>query len=163
MLSIRSATRTTEQPVDEHSAPVPETQPTEPVRSDTRAWLRERIDGRVALGVGIAWIVLMQIAFALEPASNHEVPVIGLVLELSMYCLLATMIAGLVMQQRFGLVASLGAAVLATAASIACPVTGHHTFGSWWFGQMACVLALVAVSAIALQRAPVVDRDPPIS
>jgi hypothetical protein len=119
---------------------------------DTRAWLRERIDGRLALGVGIAWIVLMQIAFALEPASNHEVPVIGLVLELSMYGLLATMIAGLVMQQRFGLVASLGAAVLATAASIACPVTGHHTFGSWWFGQMACVLALVAISAYALHR-----------
>jgi hypothetical protein len=119
---------------------------------EMRAWLRERIDGRVGLGVGIAWIVLMQIAFALEPASNHEVPVIGLVLELTMYGLLATMIAGLVMQQRFGFVASLGAAVLATAASIACPVTGHHTFGSWWFGQMACVLALVAVSAYALRR-----------
>jgi len=119
---------------------------------EMRAWLRERIDGRVGLGVGIAWIVLMQIAFALEPASNHEVPVIGLVLELSMYALLATMIAGLVMQQRFGLVASLGAAVLATAASIACPVTGHHTFGSWWFGQMACVLALVAISAYALRQ-----------
>src|SRR5262249_10096580 len=89
----------------------------------TRAWLRERIDGRVGLAVGIAWVVLMQIAFALEPASNHEVPVIGLLLELSMYALLATMIAGLLMQQRFGLVASLGAAVLATAASIACPVS----------------------------------------
>jgi hypothetical protein len=78
--------------------------------------------------------------------------VIGLLLELSMYGLLATMVAGLVMQQRFGLVASLGAAVLATAASIACPVTGHHTFGTWWFGQMACVLALVAISSVALQR-----------
>jgi hypothetical protein len=42
--------------------------------------------------------------------------------------------------------------VLATAASIACPVTGHHGFGAWWFGQMACVLALVAVSAVALRR-----------
>jgi peptidoglycan/LPS O-acetylase OafA/YrhL len=120
----------------------------------TRAWLRERIDGRVGLAVGIAWVVLMQIAFALEPASNHEVPVIGLLLELSMYALLATMVVGLVMQQRFGLVASLGAAVLATAASIACPVSGHHTFGSWWFGQMACVLALVAISAVALRRTP---------
>jgi peptidoglycan/LPS O-acetylase OafA/YrhL len=120
----------------------------------TRAWLRERIDGRVGLAVGIAWVVLMQVAFALEPASNHEVPVIGLLLELSMYALLGTMVAGLVMQQRFGLVASLGAAVLATAASIACPVSGHHTFGSWWFGQMACVLALVAISALALRRTP---------
>jgi peptidoglycan/LPS O-acetylase OafA/YrhL len=121
-------------------------------RLPTRAWLGERIDGRVGVVVGIAWLVLMQIAFALEPASEHEVPLIGLLLELSMYLLLGTMIAGLVMQRRFGLVASLGAAVLATAASIACPVTGHHGFGAWWFGQMACVLALVAVSAVALRR-----------
>jgi hypothetical protein len=121
---------------------------------DMRAWLREHIDGRVGLAVGISWVVLLQIAFALEPASNHDVPVIGVLLELSMYALLATMVAGLVMQQRFGLVASLGAAVLATAASIACPVTGHHTFGSWWFGQMACVLALVGISAYALRRTP---------
>jgi hypothetical protein len=152
MPSIRSATRTTEQPVEELPAPESAARAEEPVGSDTRVWLRERIDGRFGLGVGIAWVVLMQIAFALEPASNHEVPVIALVLELSMYALLATMIAGLVMQQRFGLVASLGAAVLATAASIACPLTGHHGFGSWWFGQMACVLALVGVSAYALHR-----------
>jgi hypothetical protein len=153
MPSTRSDTRTTEQPVEELAAPEPATRAEVPVPSDTRVWLRERIDGRYGLAVGVAWVVLMQIAFALEPASEHEVPVIALVLELSMYALLATMIAGLVMQQRFGLVASLGAAVLATAASIACPVTGHHGFGSWWFGQMACVLALVAISAVAVRRA----------
>jgi hypothetical protein len=155
MLSIRSATRTTEQPADEQRAPEAATEAAQPAANDMRTWLRERIDGRVGLGVGVAWVVLMQIAFALEPASNHEVPVIGVLLELSMYGLLATMVAGLVMQQRFGLVASLGASVLATAASIACPVTGHHAFGTWWFGQMACVLALVGISAYALRRSTI--------
>jgi hypothetical protein len=121
-------------------------------RPDTREWLGERIPGSVAAGVGITWFVLMQVAFLLEPASNHEVPVIGLVLEISMYVLLAAMVTGLVMQRRWGLVASLAGAVLATAASIACPVTGHHSFGAWWFGQMACMLALVAVSVVSLGR-----------
>jgi hypothetical protein len=140
MLSTESRTTTAPEP--------------QPVRNrpDTREWLQERIDGRVAAAVGIAWVVLTEIAFALEPAAQGSVPVVGILLELSMYLLLATMIAGLVMQRRFGLVASLGGAVLATAASIACPVTGHHAFGTWWFGQMACVLALVGISVVALKK-----------
>jgi hypothetical protein len=121
-------------------------------RADTREWLQERIDGRVALAVGVSWFVLNEIAFALEPASQQSVPVIGIVLEVSMYVLLSAMLAGLIMQRRWGLLASFGAAVLATAASIACPVTGHHAFGAWWFAQMACMLALVAISVVALRR-----------
>jgi hypothetical protein len=119
-------------------------------RLDTRAWLGERIDGKLAGGVALAWLVLLQIAFALEPATNQAEPVYGVVLELTMYALLATMLTGLVMQRRFGLVASLGAAGFMTALSVACPVSGHHAFGTWWYGQMACVLALVAVSVAAL-------------
>ena len=121
-------------------------------RTDTREWLGERIPGGVAVGVGIAWFALMQIAFLLEPASSHPVPFIGLVLEISMYVLLAAMVTGLVMQRRWGLVASLAGAVLATAASVACPVTGHHPFGAWWFAQMACMLTLVAISVVTLRR-----------
>jgi hypothetical protein len=126
-----------------------------PARFDSRAWLLDAVDGRLGVVVAIAWLVLIQIAFALEPPARESLPVIGVLLEVVMYALLATMVTGLVMQRRFGLVASLGAAVLATAASIACPVTGHHTFGAWWFGQMACVLALVAVSVAVLQRSTV--------
>jgi len=123
----------------------------------TRAWLQERVDGRVALGVGVAWFVLLQIAMMLEPETSNTVPIIGVVLEVVMWTLLATMIAGLIAQRRWGIAASLATAVFATAGSIACPTTGHHPFGLWWFGQMACVLALVAISAVALQRAPKLD------
>jgi hypothetical protein len=117
---------------------------------DTRAWLAERVDGKLAGGVAVAWLVLLQIAFALEPATNRAEPIYGIVLELTMYALLATMLTGLVMQRRFGLVASLGAAGFMTALSVACPISGHHAFGTWWYGQMACVLALVAASVVAL-------------
>jgi hypothetical protein len=123
-----------------------------------REWLRERIDGRVAVAVGVAWFVLLQVAMMLEPATSNTVPIIGVVLELVMWTLLAAMVAGLVAQRRWGLAAALAAGVFETAASIACPTTGHHPFGAWWFGQRACVLALVAISAIALQRAPGIDR-----
>ncbi len=119
--------------------------------SDTRTWLRERIDGRLAAGVGIAWLVLLQVAFALEPTTHQPEPSYGVVLSLTMWLLLATMVTGLVMQRRWGLLASLGAAGFMTALSVACPVSGHHPFGAWWYGQMACVLALVAISVAALR------------
>lgn len=121
---------------------------------DVRTWLRARVDGPVCAAVGVAWFVLLELAMALEPATSRSEPLIGVFLELSMWLLLATMITGLVMQRRFGLVASLGGAVLATAASIACPISGHHQFGTWWYGQMACMLGLVAASVVALRREP---------
>jgi peptidoglycan/LPS O-acetylase OafA/YrhL len=149
ILEPPAAEATVEAPVE---LPVEATpRPLDP-RLDTRAWLAERIDGKLAGAVAIAWLVLLQVAFALEPATNQKEPIYGILLELTMYALLATMLTGLVMQRRFGLVASLGAAGFLTAMSIACPVSGHHPFGSWWYGQMACVLALVGASVYALHR-----------
>ena len=117
---------------------------------DTKLWLQERIDGRLAAGVAIAWFVLLQVAMALEPVTHKPEPSYGIALELVMWLLLATTIAGLVMQRRWGLVSSLGGAGFLTALSVACPVSGHHPFGAWWFGQMACVLALDAISVVAI-------------
>ena len=119
---------------------------------ELRAWLGERIDRYTPMVVAGAWFVLLQVAAALEPAPARAEPAIGVLLALAMYTLLAVMVTGLVMHRRFGLVASLAAAVLAAAASIACPITGHHQFGTWWYGQMACVLALVAISVASLRR-----------
>src|SRR5215467_1848297 len=118
--------------------------------AETRTWLQERIDGRLAIGVGIAWLVLLQVAMALEPATNNPEPWYGVVLEVVATGLIAATAVGLAMQRRAGLVASLGAATFMTALSIACPVSGHHQFGTWWFGQIACVLALDVLSVAAL-------------
>jgi peptidoglycan/LPS O-acetylase OafA/YrhL len=118
---------------------------------DTRTWLQERIDGRLAAGVAVAWFVLVQVAVALEPVTHQPEPAYGILLELVMWLLLATMVAGLVMQRRWGLVSSLAAASFFTALSVACPVSGHHPFGAWWFGQMACALGLIAASLVAIR------------
>jgi peptidoglycan/LPS O-acetylase OafA/YrhL len=119
--------------------------------ADTKIWLQERIDGRLAGGLAIAWLVLVQIAFALEPSTNKPEPAYGVALELVMLLLIAGMVTGMVMQRRWGLVASLAAAGFFTALSVACPVSGHHPFGAWWYGQMACALGLVALSVVAIR------------
>jgi peptidoglycan/LPS O-acetylase OafA/YrhL len=153
MRTIPSADRSvaTVEPVEQAPARAAET-------PDGRERQRQPNDRRGAVAVRVARLVLLQVAMMLEPATSNTVPIIGVVLELVMWTLLAAMVAGLVAQRRWGLAAALAAGVFETAASIACPTTGHHPFGAWWFGQMACVLALVAISAIALQRAPGIDR-----
>jgi hypothetical protein len=54
------------------------------------------------------------------------------------------------MQRRWGLVVSVAAALAFTALSVACPVSGHHPFGPWWFGQMGCALAILGGSVAAV-------------
>src|SRR5262249_33876842 len=121
--------------------------------SDTAAWLREPIDGRLALGLGVVWYALYWIAGALEPATSRPEPLIGLLRQGAMLVGVFVMLVGLAVRRRWGLVATVGESMLLVAAAVACPISGHHSFGAWWVGQMACVLAMVAVSTAALRRA----------
>ena len=118
---------------------------------DTRTWMQERIDGRLAAGVGVAWFVAYQIAGSLEPRTDQPEPAFGIALGVTLLLLLAVTATGLVMQRRWGLVASLAAAGFFTALSIACPISGHHAFGAWWFGQMACTVGIGALTVVALR------------
>jgi len=142
----------------EHGTPSSGTTETRAPRREpasTRAWLAERIDGRYAAALGVTWWAMTLAAGALEPETHHEVPVIATVLSVAMWGLILTMAGGLVARRRWGFALSLGAAVVATAASVACPTTGHHAIGGWWFAQMACVLVLVGASVAALRSGSV--------
>jgi hypothetical protein len=123
-------------------------------RPDTRTWLRERISTETAALMAATWWVLFLIATGLEPQATGGEPVWAASVSFVFLGLLAVTAAGLFARRRWGLLASLGAAGLFTALSVACPTTGHHPIGAWWFGQMACVLALVGASAFALRRPP---------
>jgi hypothetical protein len=127
---------------------------------ETREWLQGPIERWVAVCVGISWLVAYQVAGALEPVTHKPEPWYGIVLNLAFVGLLAVTVTGLVMQRRWGLVVSLAAAAFFIALSVACPVSGHHPFGAWWFGQMACALGMAGVSLAALNRSSRVD--PPI-
>jgi hypothetical protein len=124
-------------------------------RPETREWLGQQISGQLALIVGVSWYVLFSIAVALEPTSDHPEAFpawLSVAIEVTLLGLLAVTAAGLVTRRRFGLVAALGAAALFVAMAVACPVSGHHSFGAWWYGQMACALGLVAITVAALRR-----------
>jgi hypothetical protein len=122
------------------------------IDSETRAWLQEHISGGVAAGVGLAWVLAYQLALSLEPVTHRPEPWYGAVLGVAFLALIAATATGLVMQRRWGAAMSLAAAVFFTAMSVACPVSGHHPFGAWWFGQMACALGMVGASWFALGR-----------
>jgi MFS family permease len=127
---------------------------------ETREWLQGRIDGRLAAGIGIAWLVTYQVAVSLEPVTHKPEPWYGVVLGVTFLALIAGMVTGLVMQQRWGIVLSVAAAAFFTALSVACPVSGHHPFGAWWFGQMACALGMLGGSIAALNRSSHRDAAP---
>ena len=126
-----------------------------PTRPETREWLGQQISGQLALIVGASWYVLFSIAVALEPTADHPDAFpswLAAAIEFTLLGLLAVTAAGLVTRRRFGLVAALGAAAWFVAMAVACPVSGHHSFGAWWYGQMACALGLVAITVGALRR-----------
>jgi hypothetical protein len=127
---------------------------------ETRAWLQERISGGLAAGIGLAWFLAYQLAASLEPETHQPEPWYGVVLAVAFLALVAGTATGLVMQRRWGLLVSLMAAGFFTAMSVACPVSGHHAFGAWWFGQMACALGMVGASWFALGRPAVAPPEP---
>ena len=138
-----------------HSHPAPEVAREAPrprPLSSNRAWLRERVSGRVALTVGVSWFVLYTIGAELEPAPNRSEPLLGIMLGVALISLFVAALVGLGMRRRWGVALSLVAALTLTAMSIMCPVSGHHTFGAWWYGQMLCTLGLVGVSFAALRH-----------
>jgi hypothetical protein len=120
---------------------------------DNAAWLRQRISRTWAAGLGAAWYVLYVIAVMVEPTTHHEEPAIAVVLSYAMLAGMVLMAAGLIARRRWGVVASLATAGLLTALAVACPTTGHHAIGAWWFVQLACAGGLVAGSVVALRRA----------
>jgi hypothetical protein len=125
---------------------------------ETREWLSGRINGGLAAGVGIGWFVAYQVAASLEPVTHQPEPWYGIVLNVGLLALIATTAVGLIMQRRWGLVVSVGAGLAFAALSVACPVSGHHPFGAWWFGQMACALGILGGSLAAVAWSTRGDR-----
>ena len=117
---------------------------------ETREWLGGRISGGLAAGIGMAWFVAYQVAGSLEPVTHQPEPWYGIALNVGLLALIAATATGLIMQRRWGLAVSIAAALAFTALSVACPVSGHHPFGAWWFGQMACALGMLGASVAAL-------------
>jgi hypothetical protein len=118
---------------------------------------RLHLDDTVAYGwvvaATVAWPVLFGIGWILEPeAANPNAvpgPIEGLVVLGFLACVV-WMARGFSLQQRFGFAGSFGAAVVLLGMVVACPLTGHHAIGGWWYGQLAATGGLIALSAAGL-------------
>lgn len=105
--------------------------------------------------IGFGWPLAIVLGMAIEPAPadpNAPVPVI---VSLASLALFAALVATAVAAGNRHPSAAIGGVVtglLSLGFVVSCPVSGHHTFGAWWFGEMALTLAMLGVSLAALGR-----------
>ena len=61
------------------------------------------------------------------------------------------MVAGFTGRSRLGALASFAGAGVFLTMVVACPVTGHHAIGAWWYAQVAGTAAVGTASVAALR------------
>ena len=112
--------------------------------------LNDVIPLRIALGVGLLWIVLVGLILSIapEPVGNPSAFAVtgSVVFELA---LLATL-AGLLAMRRWGLLASMGAAVVMLGAAALCSLGGHT--GAWLVAQYVAAATLFVVGRTAFRQ-----------
>lgn len=118
--------------------------------------LHDRIGRGWALATAFAWLFGLSLILAISPAPADPEAASGLAEALGMLIALGMSITvlGLATQHRFGFAAAVATGGVLMTMSIACPVTGHHTFGAWWVGELAIVTGLTALGIHAYRRAP---------
>jgi hypothetical protein len=145
------------QDVEAYQAPaVDEPEVAAPRRRPVGEWLEEEISPLwAAIGAG-AWLVLLTIGIAVEPAPANPnavdpwyVSAIATILLLAM----VAAFAGFWLRRRWGMAASMLASGILVLSTVMCPASGHHTqLGAWWVVQLGCGLGLAAVSTLGLRR-----------
>lgn len=128
-----------------------------PRSADPRPVGPSAVGGRLAGVLGGAWVAVLALALAVEPApasGSTSEPVWAGVLAVAMVAALTATAVGLAGRQRTGLLASLAAAGLGLVGAVLCPASGHHaSVGAWWYLQMGGFAALAALSVAGLRAA----------
>ena len=118
--------------------------------------VRREVSGAWALGTGVAWVAGYQAMLALEPAATNADALPGFFLTamaIAVNAGLVVMLLGLVRQVRWAFAASGALSVLVVGQVVACPITGHHALGIWWFTQASIAVGLVVLSLAGWQAA----------
>ncbi len=146
-------------PVAERPAPavVPATAP-EPAPRAPRRRLFADLAGPLslswAIGLAVAWVVVVAVGLAVEPAPVNPDAAPPLLADLLSTFLLGTwgaMVAGMFQRRRLTAVASLAGAAGLLTLTLGCPTSGHHGFGAWWGVQIVGAVGLLALSRRALR------------
>ena len=120
------------------------------------ATLAGRALGKLGWLLAATWIAFLASVIVLAPASQEQAAsaplwVEALIAGIWLALPLAT-IGALSRSAWLGYGASLSAAGMAVALSVACSTTGHHG-GSWWLYELGGSIALAGLSVLGLRRA----------
>lgn len=117
--------------------------------------LDDRIPHSWSVGTTVAWVAGIALILLLEPApaDPETASVLSEIIGTVMAVGLSVTVLGLVARYRFGLGAAAATGGLMLAVSVACPLSGHHTFGAWWLGELAIVAGLTTLGVVGYRRA----------
>jgi hypothetical protein len=105
--------------------------------------------------LGLGWPLVFLIMLTLEPVpDNPEVAAstLAVVVSIAFYAgMIATSVfAGA--RHRAAAPAAVLTGLVTAGMVVSCPASGHHTFGAWWFAELAVVGAMLAVSVVGLRQ-----------
>jgi hypothetical protein len=105
--------------------------------------------------LGLGWPLVFLVMLMLEPVpENPDVAAstIAVVVSLAFYAgLIATSVfAGA--RHRAAAPAAVLTGLVTVGMVASCPLSGHHSFGAWWFAELAVVGAMLAVSVAGLRQ-----------
>ena len=102
-----------------------------------------------------AWVVVIAVGLAVEPAAvdpDAPVPLVADLLSTGLMATWGAMAAGVFQRRRFAAAASMVGGIGLLALTLGCPISGHHAgIGAWWGVQIVGALALLALSGRALR------------
>jgi len=105
--------------------------------------------------LGFGWPLAVVISIALEPAPADPEAAVPVVVSLASLGLLVALVATAAAagnRHPSAAIAGIVTGLIGLGFTVSCPVSGHHTFGAWWYGQLVVTLAMLGVSVAALGR-----------
>jgi hypothetical protein len=141
--------------VDPPKIDPPFDRPAAPVTPPTRVWASGGLSERWAPVLGLGWPVVWCVLPYIEPAPAHPQAALSTVEVVIFAGLLACLFATSILagtRRRAAAPAAVITGLVSMAMVVSCPVSGHHHFGVWWLGELALVLAMLAVSVAGLRE-----------
>jgi len=143
--------RLSDPPVDRPTTP---TTPPAPTAPRARAWSNGLTEGWAAV-LGLGWPIVWWVLPYIEPRPVHPQAALSTVEVVTVAGLLACLFVTSVLagtRRRAAAPAAVVTGLVSMTMVVSCPVSGHHHFGVWWLGELALVLAMLAVSVAGLRE-----------
>jgi hypothetical protein len=137
--------RLSDPPLDRPMGP-----PAPPARSRTNG-LSEGWAAALGLGWPLVWLVMP----IFEPPPAHPEAAASFVVVVASVAFFTGLLATSVLagvRHRAAARAAVFTGLVTMTMVVSCPVSGHHQFGVWWLGELALVLAMLAVSVAGLRE-----------